>query len=82
MDKTTADKLMYVPNNDSQKYSFCRFYRLQLVVERFNKVVKPMNKKKRNNKTFGTSVINSPISPSSLQGTPNLYKSYVGNNCC
>ena len=31
-DKTMADKLMYIPNGDSQKYPF---YRLKLVVEMF-----------------------------------------------
>ena len=30
MDKTMADKLMYIPNDVTQKYPFCR---LQLVVE-------------------------------------------------
>ena len=32
MDKTMADKKMYIPNNDTQIYPFCR---LQLVVETF-----------------------------------------------
>ena len=31
-DKTMADKLLYTPNDDTQKYPFCR---LQLVVETF-----------------------------------------------
>ena len=31
-DKTMADKLMYIPNNDTQNYFFSR---LQLVVETF-----------------------------------------------
>ena len=30
--KTMANKLMYIPNDDTQYYSFCR---LQLVVETF-----------------------------------------------
>ena len=52
-DKTIADKLMYIPSNDTQNYPFCR---LQLVVETFNeptnqnsikvpKVIKLTNKK-------------------------------------
>ena len=32
MDKTIADKLMYMPNDDTQIYPF---WRLQLVVETF-----------------------------------------------
>ena len=31
-EKTMADKLIYIPNNDAQNYPFCR---LQLVVETF-----------------------------------------------
>ena len=31
-DKTMADKLMYIPSDDTQNYPFCR---LQLVVETF-----------------------------------------------
>ncbi len=53
-----TDELMYIPNDDTQNYSFCK---LQLVVETFGhlplqtnqsnlikvlKVVKPTNKKK------------------------------------
>ena len=30
--KTMADKLMYIPNDDAQKYPFCK---LQLVVKTF-----------------------------------------------
>ena len=44
-----ADKLMYIPNDDTQNYPLCR---LPLVVETFGlyikwgpKVVKPTNKK-------------------------------------
>ena len=32
MDKTMTDKLMYIPNDNTQNYLFCR---LQLVVETF-----------------------------------------------
>ena len=32
MDKTMANKLMYIPNEDTQKYPFCR---LKFVVETF-----------------------------------------------
>ena len=31
-DKTIADKFMYIPNDDTQNYPFCR---LQIVVETF-----------------------------------------------
>ena len=47
-DETIANKLMYIPNDDTQNYLFCS---LKLVVEMFEhvfevpKVVKPMNKK-------------------------------------
>ena len=71
-----ANKLMHIPNDDTQNYAFCR---LQLVVETLDmdtllieptnqtkikvpKVVKPTFKK-----TLGTSVINSQISPPSLE---------------
>ena len=37
-----ADKLMYIPNNDTQNYPFCR---LQLVVKTFGNTIKePTNK--------------------------------------
>ena len=47
---TMGDKLMYIPNDDTQNY---HFFRLQLVLESFGhsnlikvpKVVKPTNKK-------------------------------------
>ena len=64
-----ADKLLYIPDNDTQNYPFCR---LKLVVETLKppinevpKVVEPTNK---NYKTLGASVINSPLSPLSLCG--------------
>ena len=68
-----AVKLMYIPNNDTKNYPFCR---LKSVVDMFEyssyrtnqskfiivpKVIKAINKK-----TLGTSVINSPLSPLSL----------------
>ena len=74
MDLSLADKLMYIPNDVTQNYPFCR---LRLVVETFEhstkwinqlkfnkvpKIVKPMNTK-RYYQTLGTSVINSPMSP-------------------
>ena len=59
---------MYIPNDDIQCYSFCR---LQLGLKRLdthlneptnqNSVNVPKVVKLMNNKTFGTSVINSPI---------------------
>ena len=68
---------MYIPNDEKQNSLFCR---LQLLVKTFltqlnestnhnllkvPKVVKPANKKMLL-KTLGTSVINSPLSPSFL----------------
>ena len=72
-----ADKLMYIPRDDTQEYTFCI---LKIVVEPFEhstsyynqskfikvtKVVKPTNKKTYY-KALGTSVINSLLSPLSL----------------
>ena len=67
-----ADKLLYIPNEDTQNYPFCR---LQLVVLTFghsemnlsNFYKSPQsfkaNERKRYYKTLGTSVINNPLSP-------------------
>ena len=72
MDKTMANKFMYIPDDDTQNYPF---FRLQVMVEmflhstlltnesKFNKsqqIVKPTRKKY---KTLGTGVIKSPMSP-------------------
>ena len=62
---------MYISINDTQNYTFCR---LQLVVETFGQSTNneptdqnvPKNVKLMN-KTLGTSVIKSPMSPSSLK---------------
>ena len=75
-----ADKLMYIHNDDTQSYSFCR---LQLVVETFVHSTKKTNQHKfikcaqsciaykyENNKTLGTSIINSTMSLSSLPNFP------------
>ena len=64
--KTTDDKLMYIPNDKTQNYPFCR---LQLVLDaptnqnsiKVPKVVNPTNKKTLLIKTLG----NSPMSPPS-----------------
>ena len=65
-----ADELMYIPNNDTQNYPYCR---LQLVVRTLNLInqqIKIQLKspkllsqliRKRYYKTLGTSVINSPM---------------------
>ena len=69
-----TDKLMYIPNYDTQNYPFCR---LQLVGEIFsllhNEPIQEMSLKllkqrirKPYNKTLGTCVINIPMSPPSL----------------
>ena len=70
-----ADKLVYIPNNDSQNYSFCN---LQLVVETLDTQFKettnqnfikvPKVVKQRYYNSIRTSVINSPMSPPSLRG--------------
>ena len=65
-----ADRLMFIPNDDTQNNTVCR---LHLVVETFRhsnsrkvpKVAKPRKRKPYYN-TLGTSVINSPMSPPSL----------------
>ena len=72
-----ADKLMYIPNDDTQNYSLRR---LQLMVEMFKHILNESTNQnsvkaaklvsqrigKRYCKTLGTSVINSPMSPPSL----------------
>ena len=73
-----AEKLMNIPNDDTQNYSFCR---LQLMVKTFGQSTKWTNQSKFNKspkdclnqqirksyyKTLGTSVINSPMSPPSF----------------
>ena len=73
-----ADKLMYKPNNGVQHWPFCK---IQLVVEmfghstywtnqsKFNKSLKDVRKRigKHYYKTLGTGVINSLMSPPSLE---------------
>ena len=65
-----ADKLLYIPNNDTQNYLLCR---LQIVVE----TNEPTNKKKflslqscwdNEQEKLGTSVINSSLSPLPMTG--------------
>ena len=68
-----VNKLMYIPNNDTQNYHFCR---LRLVVETFQHSTKRTNQSKlinrpkvvktTNKKTLVTSVINSALSSLSL----------------
>ena len=66
-----ADKLMYIPNANTQKYPFCR---LQLVVERLdNQFNEPTNENsktspkllshriRKHHNTLGTSAINRPM---------------------
>ena len=77
MDKTKADKLMYIPNPDTQITMSvdCNWRLKRLDTQlyeptnqnslKFPKVIKPMNKK-RYYKTLETSVINSQLSPLSL----------------
>ena len=64
-----ADKLMYIPNSDTQNYPYCR---LQLVADGLTNqnITKVPNffklAKKRHNNTLGIIVINSQMSPFSL----------------
>ena len=64
-----ADKLMYIPSDDTQNYRFCR---LKLVAETLNdQLNKSTNQnlispKKSYSKTLGTSIINIPFSHLSL----------------
>ena len=80
--KRMMDKLMYIPNNITQNYPFCKF---QLVVERLDTHInKPTNKKvsptflcqpirKRYHKTLWTNVINSPMPPPHNFGLIHIY---------
>ena len=68
-DKTRFNTLMYIPIADTQNDSFCR---LQLVVEtnqlKFHKKSQKLLRQQIGQgcyKTFGTSVIKSPMSPPS-----------------
>ena len=45
MDKTMADKLMYIPNDDTRNFPFCR---LKLVVETFGHSTLSTNQSKFN----------------------------------
>ena len=56
------DKLMYILNDDTQNYQFCR---LQLVIESFEHSAN-RNSLPSSYKTLGTSVKNSPLSLPSL----------------
>ena len=76
-DKTIADRLMYIPDDDTQNYTFSRF---RLVVEKFEHFMNQQIKirwkspkllsqpiRKHYYKTLGTRYqINSPLSPLSL----------------
>ena len=65
-----TDKLMYIPNDDTQNYHFCE---LQFVVKTFERSTNQNSPKsskllsqrirKRYCKTLGTSVINIPLYP-------------------
>ena len=67
-----ADKLMYIPNDLNKKYPY---WRLQLVVDTQSnnptkqKSLKLLGQRIRNwcYKTLGTDVINTPMSPPSLE---------------
>ena len=69
-----ADKLVNIPNDYTQNYTFCRFQSVQWLKRletelneptnrnssKVPKVINPLNEK-RYHKVFGTSVTNSPI---------------------
>ena len=62
-DKTMADDLMYIPNDGTQNYPFCR---LQLLVESPQSFQRSLQWiRKHYHKTLGTIVIKSPMSPPS-----------------
>ena len=75
MDKTMDNILMYILNDDTQNYPFCR---LQIMLETlrpstyYNTITVPkiLGQRIRNHyhKTLGTSVIYSTMSPPSLPG--------------
>ena len=88
-----ADKLMYIPIDDSKNFPFSK---LQLVVKMFEHSTERINKSKFNKSprfflsqrlrkhyynTLGTSVINSSLSPNSLQKNtpppPPLFSIYL-----
>ena len=68
MDKTMADKLIYIPNNDTKKLRFS-------VNQNSQRSPKLLSERIRKHyyKTLGTSVINSPLSPLSLEKLPEEY---------
>ena len=68
--KAMAYKLMYIPNNYTQNYPFCRLQyghlkRLEPTNQNLLKFQKMSSQliRKCYYKTFGTSVINSPMTP-------------------
>ena len=73
-----ADKLIYISNHDTQSFAAFNLKRLdtqineQTIVNllRVSKVVRPTNQ----NKTLGTIVINSPLSPPSPLVVQSKYK--------
>ena len=87
MDKTMADKLMYIPNDNTQNYHFCR---IKLMVAKFDHSTKLTNQKNslkspkmlslpirnRYYETLGSSVIISPMSHTSLV-VKNTYMIFV-----
>ena len=85
MDKTMADNLIFIFNDNTQIYPFCR---LKLAVETLytqlnestnQKSPKLLRKriKKRYYKTLGTSVINNPLFPSSMVKSLDVVKGHT-----
>ena len=78
-----ADKLIDIPIDDTQNYPSAQLVFETLDTQLFKptnqnslrvpKVVKPTNKKKHYHKTMRTSVINSPLSPPSLDFSLDAY---------
>ena len=73
--QTMPDKLVFIPNDDAQNYPsvdynyWLKSFATQLNESKFNKFPKLLRHqiKKRYYKTLGTSVVNSQLSPPSLQ---------------
>ena len=66
-----ADKLMYIPNNDTQKYTFLRLQTVIELVWTLNLINQPIKFNKSHQQTrnvfykpLGTRVTNQPIVPS------------------
>ena len=69
-----ADKLMYIPYNDTKNHPFCSGYNVW--TPKIPKVVEATN---MNYKTLGTSIIMSQISPPSLVNYARMSQSNINH---